>query len=50
MRVDRNRWRETVRDIYDLVHLEGMTGDHNATLAMEVVHLIEQRHAAFFGA
>ena len=44
MRVDRDRWRETVRNLYDILHLQP------DVTAMELVAIIEARHAAFFGA
>jgi hypothetical protein len=43
-------WRETVRDIYDRLHLEagGVFSPHPG-LALELVALIEQRHPDYFG-
>ena len=38
-----DHWRETVRKVYDMCHLRD-------EMAMDVVDLIEERHAAFFGA
>lgn len=39
-----DEWRETVRLIYDVCHLQ------QEVTPMDVVALIEQRHPAFFGA
>jgi len=44
VRNDRDHWRETVRNLYDMLHVQP------DVTAMELVAIIEARHAAFFGA
>ena len=43
-----NPWRDTVRDIYDMLHLDDNLSV--ASLRSAVVTLIEDRHPRYFGA
>lgn len=52
LETERDLWRETVRDIYDLAHLSphAADGGHGLLLADEIVTIIEERHPSYFGA
>jgi hypothetical protein len=44
MKIDRDHWRETVSNLYGMLHSQ------QDVTATELVAIIEARHAAFFGA
>ena len=44
-----NPWRETVRDVYDKMHLGTESIFTGNQLAKDVVEFIEERHPEFFG-
>jgi len=49
--IELRRWRETVRDVFDLAHFHETDSLFDGSeLAREVVTMIEERHPAYFRA